>query len=662
MFSASQQSPFIGGFAVLGLSLLLSACAQGTPISASRSAAVTFSAQSISQTLLGRGTSYTQLIRLANQSSAADNGRVMLAFEDLSGTGIPFYESTNDGSNWTLVTTVQDQNHAGQTGWKLEWQPFLYELPRAAGSLVKGTLLLAANCIHFDASGTVTDEQIQLYTSADLGRSWQFRSTVIAGTGDPSRTDNKAVWEPNVRVLDNGTLVTYYSTEQHKADGYNQLLAHKTSTDGGLTWSAETYDVAVGGGSERPGMAVTARLPSGGYVMTYEDVGGPVNGQTHMKFSADGLNWGAASDRGVAIQTSGGSSMASTPVVTWIPVGGPKGMLIVSSQNVLSSTSTERKLYWNDNSGQGPWWEMTAPVQTTSGNDHVGWTQGMLLQQDGATLLHAASSATSSDLNQNQIYYAAARLAPHRYQAENAALSDARAVAEGSASNGAKVGYIDNADSSATFTLNVDVAGTYPLLIRYGNGWGASSHNVSVNGGAVFTVNYANNGVNVWTSTSVNVDLNAGANTVKFSKGANFTELDYVELPTRLNDTLTGTGKDQFNYTGTWTAGGSCGDCFGGNDHYTNVANAAASLAFNGTQVRLYGAKAPGQGYAAISIDGGAETTVDLYSATRAGKQLYYTSPVLSAGPHTVRVRATGTHDASANDSFVTLDDADISN
>lgn len=45
--------------------------------------------------------------------------------------------------------------------------------------------------------------------------------------------------------------------------GYNQLLAHKVSPDGGRTWGEEKIDVAFPGGRLRPGMPVVAALPRG---------------------------------------------------------------------------------------------------------------------------------------------------------------------------------------------------------------------------------------------------------------------------------------------------------------------------------------------------------------------------------------------------------------
>lgn len=119
---------------------------------------------------------------------------------------------------------------------------------------------------------------------------------------------------------------------------------------------------------------------------------------------------------------------------------------------------------------------------------------------------------------------------PYRYEAEAALLNRASIVYHPAASNERKVGYIDFADSYVQFTVNARAAGTHGLTIRYANGWGASSHNLSVNGGPVKTVSYENNGFENWTSAVVLVSLNAGSNTIRLSKGASYAELDYIEL------------------------------------------------------------------------------------------------------------------------------------
>jgi mannan endo-1,4-beta-mannosidase len=114
-----------------------------------------------------------------------------------------------------------------------------------------------------------------------------------------------------------------------------------------------------------------------------------------------------------------------------------------------------------------------------------------------------------------------------------------------------------------------------------------------------------------------------------------------------------------FGYTGTWQSSTGTGK-YQDDDHYSSTAGSYYTYQFSGTQVKLYGAVASHHGIAAVSIDGGAETNIDFYNANRAEQQLLYTSPVLSNGTHTIKVRVTGNKNASSSDLVVTADRIDV--
>ncbi|MDY7231010.1 family 43 glycosylhydrolase [Hyalangium rubrum] len=125
------------------------------------------------------------------------------------------------------------------------------------------------------------------------------------------------------------------------------------------------------------------------------------------------------------------------------------------------------------------------------------------------------------------------KLGASRYEAELAVINHATArTAVGGASNGQVVGYIDYADSWVEFrNVWAPSAGAYALTVRFANGMGApSTHNVSVNGAAATAITYPHTGWDVWTSATTFVTLKAGDNTIRFSKGTSYAELDYVEL------------------------------------------------------------------------------------------------------------------------------------
>jgi len=128
-----------------------------------------------------------------------------------------------------------------------------------------------------------------------------------------------------------------------------------------------------------------------------------------------------------------------------------------------------------------------------------------------------------------------------------------------------------------------------------------------------------------------------------------------------VDDRVTGTGQNQFNYTGAWQSCTNCGaDLFAGTNSWDNTANDQVTVAFTGTQIRFYGVRDPRHGIGMVSIDGGAETAVDFFNATRQGNSLLWTSPVLAAGAHTFRLRVTGTGNPSATNTWVVPDRVDI--
>ena len=131
--------------------------------------------------------------------------------------------------------------------------------------------------------------------------------------------------------------------------------------------------------------------------------------------------------------------------------------------------------------------------------------------------------------------------------------------------------------------------------------------------------------------------------------------LPYIGVVT-LNDT-----KFSYDNTANWPSGWQTG-AYQNDNHWSSVANASYQVPFNGTQVRWYGGKASSHGIAAVSIDGGPETMIDTYAAARTDSVPLWSSPVLTAGNHTLKVRATGQKNASSTNTFVTGDRVDVVN
>lgn len=493
-------------------------------------------------TRLANGEAYVTLVRLSHQPRPANNGRILIAFEENGMEGIPIYESRDEGTSWQLVDHATDATHDNHAKCNLHWQPHLTEMPRTVGALKAGTILLSASAVCNGDNGRMASMQLQLYGSTDQGRSWQYRGAVAEGTAD------LPVWEPHLQILDDGRLVTYYSSETHKRDGFNQLLSHKISSDGGKSWGPEVYDTAMPGGVERPGMVIVARLPDRTYVYSYEDVQGPNEGQVHLKFSNDGLNWGAPSDRGTPVQTDGGEYPINCPVVTWLPIGGPDGVLIVSARGAAGGGDPSgRSLFWNTNNGVGPWWEAPAPVQKLM-NSRSGWTQALMLKRDGS-LLHVTSSASPeapSNPSRNQILFASGLIDLNRYEAEDAARQGSALMRDRSMSNGAKVRLGANNIGHLTFHIHLAQGGSYRLAVNYGDIGFAAIPRLAANGAAIAgtaaavavepsvaalrTRDLGTRGNGSRMLLSGNADLKAGDNTIEITGGAYALDVDYLEV------------------------------------------------------------------------------------------------------------------------------------
>jgi len=112
-------------------------------------------------------------------------------------------------------------------------------------------------------------------------------------------------------------------------------------------------------------------------------------------------------------------------------------------------------------------------------------------------------------------------------------------------------------------------------------------------------------------------------------------------------------------FWGTWTLKREA-SLSGGSYRYTHSTVARAMLTMRGTRVRWIGKRGPTFGRAYVSIDGGTAVLIDLYSSKVLYKQTLWTSGVLSAGAHTVRIRPTGTHNARATGHYVGVDAFDV--
>lgn len=240
----------------------------------------------------------------------------------------PIWRSINGGETWKEIARVTDQVNS----WGLRYQPFLYELPSRLGNFPAGTVLLGTNSIPTDLNYT----KIDVYASTDKGYTWKFVSHVASGGAAIPDNGIPAIWEPFLMAYKN-QIILYYSDQRDPL--YGQKLVHQTSKDL-LHWDEPVNDVVYSEYTARPGMTTVALLPNGKYIMTYEYGGGPLQNGTgyafpvYYRINANPLDFDTAV--GYPLIANNGIQPSSSPYVTWTPVGGPNGTIIVSVRSVFS--------------------------------------------------------------------------------------------------------------------------------------------------------------------------------------------------------------------------------------------------------------------------------------------------------------------------------------
>lgn len=94
-------------------------------------------------------------------------------------------------------------------------------------------------------------------------------------------------------------------------------------------------------------------------------------------------------------------------------------------------------------------------------------------------------------------------------------------------------------------------------------------------------------------------------------------------------------------YTGDWTTFNHL--AFHNSTSTYTLVNGIVEVTFIGKKIEWWTEKAVNHGIVGLSIDGGAETTVDLYANTTVNNsQKVWTSTDLSAGQHKLKIRFTG--------------------
>lgn len=334
-------------------------------------------AQPATGTYLQNSTLYPRLVRIEH---GTENGTI------IASTNGNIFQSTDNGNSFSFLGTVPTASGSSERCCGT-----LYELPQQVGALAAGTLLYAAS--YFSGSTPA----IEIYTSTDEGHSWSYNATPVIG-GDNSH----GLWEPQFSVANDGALAMFWSDETDPC--CSQKLAQIRSYNGS-TWQNQTNTVASTIQSDRPGMAVVTKLPSGIFFMSYE-LCGPAACTVFYRTSTDGWNYGDPANTGTKIQTTAGQYFEHAPANTWSPsVISSNGAILLVGQvmfesNGSVSSQNGQVLFANLSSdGSGPWYTIQAPVQVPNAYDNYcpNYSSALLPATDGSSILELASAYNSSN-------------------------------------------------------------------------------------------------------------------------------------------------------------------------------------------------------------------------------------------------------------------------
>lgn len=307
--------------------------------------------------------------------------------------GGSIFASTDDGLTFTRVGGIDDP--ILDTG---DCCATLFELPRPLGALPAGTLLWATSV----GQGSDTNHMsIMMWGSTDRGRTWTRISTIVTAT-QPLRCGGLScgLWEPELSMLDDGTLVCHFSDETSAA--HSQYLVERRTTNG-IDWSVSTPTVAPTAEAARPGMATVRRMPNGTYIMAYE-VCGTDACNVHVRSSPDGSTWGDPNDLGAIPTTVDGRFFRHAPTIAFDPTFGANGRFFLVGQLAIGGENGQILLANTESATHG-WYELDAPVPVPDAYDNFcpNYSSPLLPLDHGLAVLEIATRWDGTACN---AYYA----------------------------------------------------------------------------------------------------------------------------------------------------------------------------------------------------------------------------------------------------------------
>lgn len=400
-------------------------------------------------------------------------------------------------------------------------------------------------------------QNVQHRTSTDLV-SWSAPTDVAPDLGAwvsetctfaPGGATDRCVWAPEVSAVEGGYAL-YYTARDATSPRQCLGVALSDTPDGPFVPVGDDPIVCPNGeaGTEDLGGAIDAA--------TFVD-----GDQLYLLWKADGNCCTGKTAIIFAQPLSPDGATLTGPPVELIRVDKAYEGRVVEGPTLLERDGTYylfysandfggggyRTSYATASSLAGPWTKATTELLTSDrfqGDVRGPGGQDVVTAPDGsdAIVFHGWNEAFTyramyvADLEWTADGVPFVPQASDRYQAEDGVVANARVVADGGASGGAKVGGLDFADSSVTVEVHADEAGPALLGIRFANGSFDGSTRVpststlAVNGEVTETVVFPHTTWGNWQTSEHLVDLVAGTNTITLTRGTFYTELDAFDV------------------------------------------------------------------------------------------------------------------------------------
>lgn len=399
-------------------------------------------------------------------------------------------------------------------------------------------------------------QNVQHQTSTDLVH-WTPQPDAAPVLGDwvgpcsfaPGGATDNCVWAPEVSAVEGGYAL-YYTARDESSQLQCIGVATSASPNGPFVPVGTEPLVCPTGQDGEPdlGGAIDAS--------TYRE-----GGQLYLLWKADG-NCCAGKTAIIYLQPlSADGTTLTGPPVELIRRDLPFEGNVVEAPTLVERDGTYYLFYSaNDFAGggyrtnyatstslTGPYVKSRTELMTTDrfrGDVRGPGGQDVVTNADGSTsiVFHGWDPTYSyrgmyvSDLDWSATGVPSVAAASTRYQAEDGVVTNARVVADDSASGLAKVGGLDATDSSVTVRVYAEKSGPAVLGIRYANGSRdatgpvPATDTVTVDGRAAGTVTFLHTTWGNWQLQEHQVKLTKGWNSVTLTKATAFAEIDAIDL------------------------------------------------------------------------------------------------------------------------------------